>query len=47
MKEDDTYTSTYQRSARMLRATSDTQSGINDLKPAYGGPWYVEVGTNI
>jgi len=49
MKEDDTFTSIYQRSARMLQATTDSRPGFNseEIKPAQGGPWYVEVGTNI
>jgi hypothetical protein len=47
MFEDFTYNSVYQSSARVLQGTTKTSGKEETFKHAYGGPWYVEVGTNI
>jgi len=47
MFEDFTYNSAYQTSSRVLKGTTKTSGKEETFKHAYGGPWYVEVGTNI
>lgn len=47
MFDDFTYNSVYQKSSRVLKGTTKTSGVEQTFNHAYGGPWYVEVGTNI